>query len=201
MSGLGTIERIRCILEDSIVLKRACMASSLDALAEAAKAIARAFQAGHKLLLFGNGGSAADAQHIACEFVNRLLRERPPLAALALTTDTSILTSVANDRAFDEIFARQIQALGGCGDVAWGFTTSGASANVVRGLETARRMGMVTVGFTGGSGGVVGGMVDHWVHVPHPLAPRVQEVHIAFGHIICQLVDEDLFAAATDGAG
>jgi D-sedoheptulose 7-phosphate isomerase len=180
-------------------VKQSFLDGRLHGVTGAVDAIVNAFRRGHKLLLFGNGGSAADAQHIAAEFVNRLARNRPPLPAVALTTDSSILTSVANDDAFDEIFARQVQALGTPGDVAWGISTSGVSPNVVRGLEEGGRLGLVTVGLTGGSGGSMGRIVDHWIHVDHAVGPRVQEAHIAIAHIICQLVEEVLFPDGGQG--
>ncbi len=191
--------RIREIMEESIAVKRAFLESPLEPVVGAVNAIASALRQGRKLLLFGNGGSAADAQHIACEFVNRFLRDRPALPAVALTTDTSVLTSVANDDAFQEIFARQVQALGAPGDVAWGISTSGASPNVVRGLQEGRGRGLITVGMTGGSGETMGKIVDHWIHVPFTGAPRVQEAQIAISHIICALVEEILFPGEREG--
>jgi len=193
-------ERIRALLRQSIQVKQSFLDGPLQGVTGTVQAIVDAFRRGRKLLLFGNGGSAADAQHIAAEFVNRLMKSRPPLPAVALTTDSSILTSVANDDAFGEIFARQVRALGAPGDVAWGISTSGESPNVVRGLKEARSLGFVTVGLTGGGGGTVGTIVDHWIHVDHPLGPRVQEAHIAISHIICQLVEETLFPDGGQGA-
>lgn len=187
-------ERIRAILRESVRVKQGFLDGPLDSVAGAVEVLSKAFSHGHKLLLFGNGGSAADAQHIAAEFVNRFLRPRPPLPAIALTTDTSVLTSIGNDEAFEEIFARQVRALGLTGDVAWGISTSGESRDVVRGLEEALSRGLVTIGMTGGKGGEVGRIVHHWIHVDCGLTPRVQETHIAIGHVICQLVEEKLFA-------
>jgi len=191
--------RIRAIMQESIAAKRSFAEGPLGTTVATVHAIVKAFRAGRKLLVFGNGGSAADAQHIACEFVNRFLRDRPGLPALALTTDSSVLTSVGNDDVFEEIFARQVQALGIPGDVAWGISTSGASPNVVRGLEEGRRRGLVTVGMTGGSGGMMGKIVDHWIHVNHSLTPRVQEAQITISHAICQLVEETLFPEPPGG--
>jgi D-sedoheptulose 7-phosphate isomerase len=164
-----------------------------DLLTAAARMLAGAFQAGRTVLVFGNGGSAADAQHLAAEFVNRFQVERPPLAALALTTDTSILTAVGNDYDFQEIFVKQIQALGRKGDVAWGISTSGNSANVVRGLEAARQQGLQTLALTGRGGGKMAGLADICLAVPSRETPRIQEVHITVGHILCDLVDFLLF--------
>ena len=167
--------------------------AEIDTLIAAARMLAGAFQEGHTVLLFGNGGSAADAQHLAAEFVNRFQVERPPLAALALTTDTSILTAVGNDYDFQEVFVKQIQALGRKGDVAWGISTSGNSANVVRGLEAARKQGLQTLALTGRDGGTMAGLADICLKVPSQETPRIQEVHITIGHILCDLVDFLLF--------
>ncbi len=159
----------------------------------AARLLADTLRAGGKILLFGNGGSAADAQHLAAEFVNRFQVERPPLAALALTTDTSVLTSIANDYDFVQVFAKQVRALGRPGDVAWGISTSGSSANVVRGLEAAREQGLRTLALSGGDGGPVADRADLAIVVPSRNTPRIQEVHIMVGHVLCDLVDYLLF--------
>ncbi|MFH0812726.1 MAG: D-sedoheptulose 7-phosphate isomerase [Pseudomonadota bacterium] len=153
-----------------------------------------ALQQGNKMLIFGNGGSAADAQHIAAEFVNRFLIDRDPLPAIAITTDTSILTSVSNDRSFDEVFARQIAALGKEGDIAWGITTSGKSPNMIRAFETARERGLVTVGFTGKDGGTVASMVHYNLNVASDLTPRIQETHLTLAHVICELVEKRIMS-------
>lgn len=150
---------------------------------------------GNKIMLFGNGGSAADAQHIAAEFVNRLHKtriERPPLAALALTTDTSILTSISNDSDFSLIFARQIRALGKRGDLAWGISTSGNSPNLIKAVTAARDMGITTMGFTGGGGGALGPLLDHHFTVASDEVTRIQEVQITLAHVICELIEEEL---------
>jgi phosphoheptose isomerase len=156
---------------------------------DAAAAISRAMRAGGKLLVFGNGGSAADAQHVAAELVGRFERERTAMAAVALTTDTSVLTSVANDYAFDRVFARQIEALGRKDDVALGISTSGASPNVLAALTTARALGLQTIALTGADGGAVGRAAAIHVNVPSPSAARVQEVHRTLLHVICDLVE------------
>ena len=158
----------------------------------AAAAIVESLRRGGKLLVFGNGGSAADAQHVAAELVGRFVRERAALAALALTTDTSVLTSVANDYAYDRVFARQIEALGHEGDVALAISTSGASPNVVAGLDAARRRGLRTIALTGRDGGAVGRAADVHVNVPSESTPRVQEVHRTLLHVICDLVERTL---------
>ncbi len=167
-----------------------------ELLIEAAEAIAGSFAQGGKLLLFGNGGSSADAQHIAAEFVHRYLLERPPLPAIALTSSPPLLTSIANDLHFASIFSLQIRALGKKGDIAWGISTSGNSSNVVEGVKTATEIGLVTIGLTGRDGGKLKGLVTYPIIVGHQLTPRIQEVHILVGHLICQLVEEKLFKDA-----
>ena len=155
----------------------------------AAAAIGAALQAGGKLLLFGNGGSAADAQHVAAEFVGRFQRERAAMAAIALTTDASVLTSVGNDYAFDRVFARQVEALGRKGDVAFGISTSGVSPNVVAALTAARALGLQTIALTGRDGGAVGRAAAIHVNVPADNTARVQEVHRTMLHVICDVVE------------
>lgn len=177
-------------------LKNRLVAEQSDQVAEAARLLAATLKQGGKILLFGNGGSAADAQHLAAEFVNRFRIERPPLAALALTTDSSILTSIANDYDFREVFAKQIRALGRSGDAALGLSTSGHSANVVRGLDAARQMGLRTLALSGSDGGPVAGAAELAIVVPSRNTPRVQEVHITIGHVLCDLVDFLLFPEA-----
>ena len=160
-----------------------------QAVLDAAAAVIAALKGGGKLLVFGNGGSAADAQHVAAELVGRFERERPGMAAIALTTDASVLTSIGNDYAFDRIFARQIEALGRPGDVALGISTSGASPNIVAGLVAARALGLQTIALTGADGGAVGKAAAIHVNVPSPSAARVQEVHRTVLHVICDLVE------------
>jgi len=164
-----------------------------EVLAQAVKMIVQAFKAGRKVLLFGNGGSAADAQHIAAEFVNRFLIERPPLPAIALTTDTSILTSVSNDYGYADSFARQVKALGREGDVAIGISTSGGAANVIKAIQVAKEMGLKTVGLAGRDGGELSKLVDIALVVDSQSVPRIQEVHITIGHVLCEMVDRMLF--------
>ena len=154
-----------------------------------------ALTAGAKVLFFGNGGSAADAQHLAAEFSIRYRLNRPALAGLALTTDTSVLTACGNDFGFDVIFSRQIEAFARAGDVVFGLSTSGNSTNVVLGLEKAREMGCRTVAFTGGAGGKVVQIADHVLIVDSPVTARVQECHILAGHIVCEMVDQHWSAA------
>ncbi len=157
------------------------------------EALTAALKAGNKILLFGNGGSAADAQHLAGEFVNRFIIERPPLPAIALTTDTSVITSIGNDYDFSEIFSKQIRAIGQKGDIAWGMSTSGTSVNVVKAMEAAKKIGMVTIGLTGRDGGDIAKIADHALIVSSTSTPRIQEVHIMVGHAICEMVDFKLF--------
>jgi phosphoheptose isomerase len=159
---------------------------------DAAAAIIEALRAGGKLLLFGNGGSAADAQHVAAELVGRFQRERAAMAAIALTTDTSVLTSIGNDYAFDRVFARQVEALGRKGDVAFGISTSGASPNVVAALVAARALGLQTIALTGRDGGAVGRAAAIHVNVPSESTARVQEVHRTLLHVMCDVVERAL---------
>jgi D-sedoheptulose 7-phosphate isomerase len=166
---------------------------NLNRIVAVVDAVTNALKAGNKILLFGNGGSAADAQHLAAEFVNRFVIERPPLPAIALTTDTSVITSIGNDYDFAEIFSKQIRAIGQRGDVAWGMSTSGTSVNVLKGLEMAKKIGMVTIGLTGRDGGDVAKIVDYALNVSSASTPRIQEVHITVGHVICEMVDFKLF--------
>ena len=160
---------------------------------EASELVAAAFSAGGKLMVCGNGGSAADAQHIVAEFVNRFEIERPPLPAIALTTDTSVITSIGNDYDFKEIFAKQVKALGKEGDVLLAISTSGNSANVLAAVIAAKKLGIKTISFTGGDGGKLATKADIAINVNAKSTARVQEVHITAGHVLCQLVDYILF--------
>jgi len=164
-----------------------------SAIAGVAERIASAFLRDRKLLICGNGGSAADAQHMAAEFVNRFQLERPPLPALALTTDTSVITSIANDYSFEEVFSKQVKALGVKGDVLLAISTSGASKNVISAVEIANKEGIYTVGLLGGDGGRLSEMVDTALIVKSEVTARVQEAHLLTEHIICHLVDYILF--------
>jgi len=179
-------------LRESADIKLRFAKESVAEVEEAASTILKSLKSGGKILIFGNGGSAADSQHIAAEFVNRYSRERKALSALALTTDTSILTSIPNDGSFDDVFSRQIEALGSKGDVAWGITTSGKSENVLKALKTAKAMGLKTIAFTGQEKNRVEKTVDCCVSVPSRSTPRVQELHITLAHIVCELVEESL---------
>ena len=192
---------IAAIFANSIAAKQRFLDEYSEALESAIAEVVRTFQAGGKLLLFGNGGSAADAQHIAAEFVNRYLIERRPLPAIALTTDTSALTSIVNDYGVEDLFVKQVRALGRKGDAAIAISTSGNSANVLRTLEVCRELGIRTIGLTGGSGGKMVNMVDHLLCVSATaVTPRIQETHILIGHVICEMVDEVLFGAESRGS-
>jgi D-sedoheptulose 7-phosphate isomerase len=185
---------IRDLFEASMRAKRVFLDENAAALERAIGIVADALAGGHKVLLFGNGGSAADAQHIAAEFVGRFIRERRALPAVALTTDTSALTAIANDYGYDEVFARQVRALGARGDVALAISTSGKSPSVLRAVDACRDIGITTIGLTGGDGGALAGAVDVSLRVSASrLSPRIQETHILIGHVLCELVDRRLF--------
>ena len=189
-------EAISRAFAESIRVKEEFLRENLTELSRAIEAIAAALQAGNKLLLFGNGGSAADAQHIAAEFTNRFLIERPPLAAIALTTDTSALTAIANDYAYEQVFSKQVQALGKPGDIALAISTSGNSPNILAAIAVCRDLNITTIGLTGGSGGKMLGKVDYMLRVSAgKSSPRIQETHILVGHVICEIVDQMLFPA------
>jgi len=185
--------------KDSIAYKEAFFKQNLQLIIQSAELVADTFKAGNKLLICGNGGSAADAQHLAAEFVNRFMIERPPLPAVALSTDTSIITSIGNDYTFDQIFSKQIKAIGKDGDVLMAISTSGDSKNVILAVKVARDMGIKTIGLTGKGGGKMAKMVDILLNVDSDVTARIQEVHITAGHIICELVDHILFHEAGKG--
>ena len=161
-----------------------------------AERISAALKSGGKVLLAGNGGSAADAQHIAAEFVGRFIDDRAPLAAIALTTDTSALTAIANDYGFEQVFARQVEGLGARGDVLIAMSTSGRSANILAALKKARERGLVTVGFTGAAGAAMGTDCDHLLIAPSDDTPVVQQIHLAVGHGICDEIEQTMMRAA-----
>jgi D-sedoheptulose 7-phosphate isomerase len=189
-------DTIRRAFDESIRVKQAFLRDNLEVLTVAIDAVVAAFTAGNKLLLFGNGGSAADAQHIAAEFTNRFQIEREPLPALALTTDTSALTAIANDYDYTQVFSKQVKALGKAGDVALGISTSGNSANVLAAFEVCKQLKIKTIGLTGGSGGKMVGNVDYLLRVADTTnTARIQETHILVGHVICELVDQQLLPA------
>ena len=186
------VEQIRSIFDDAVASHTRFVATGLDDVARAASAVARAIAAGQKVLAFGNGGSAADAQHLASELVGRFELERGGLRALALTTDASVVTSIANDYGYVEIFARQIEALGATGDVALGISTSGTSANVEKALAQAKARGLVTIALTGRDGGRMGASADIHINVAENSTARVQEVHRTILHAMCALIDGTL---------
>jgi len=187
---------IRRLFAESARARDVFLEENADALARAVELVGDAIAAERKVLLFGNGGSAADAQHIAAEFVGRFARERRALPALALTTDTSALTAIANDYGYEHVFARQVHALGVAGDVALAISTSGRSPNVLRAVEACRERGVRTIGLTGGDGGPLATMVDVSLRVSASThSARIQETHILVGHVICELVDRRLFGA------
>ena len=186
-------EIIRKELADSLKVKETFIRQSIANLILLAERIALAFTGDCKLLICGNGGSAADAQHIAAEFVNRYILERPPLPAMALTTDTSVITSIGNDYSFDDIFSKQVKALGMEGDIVLCISTSGNSKNLLSAVRDARTQGLYTAGFIGYDGGELAKVVDLALVVKSNSTPRIQEAHILAGHIICRLVDYILF--------
>ena len=187
-------DEIYRIFETSIQVKQQFLTDQLSALIAATEAVVATLRRGGKILLFGNGGSAADAQHIAAEFVNRYMRDRPPLPAIALTTDTSALTAIANDFGPEDVFIKQIQALGKADDIALALSTSGNSPNVLRGIECCQELGIKTIGLTGGTGGALVKCVDHCLCVAATTStPRIQETHILIGHAICEMVDLALY--------
>ena len=174
----------RTLLEDKIYLL---------AVREVSKAMSKALAAGHKILFFGNGGSAADAQHFAAELAGRFLAERRGLPGIALTTNTSVLTAIGNDYSFEDVFARQLEGLGVAGDIAFGISTSGNSKNVLRAMEAAAKKKMITIGLCG-RGGKLKDMVDHCICMPSEQTPRIQEAHILTGHILCEIVERQLLS-------
>ncbi len=191
---------IRKAIEASVDVKRNILAQSdlLERVEEVAGKMAAVFQRGGKVLLCGNGGSAADAQHIAAELSGRFYKDRRPLYAEALHVNTSYITAVANDYSFDDIYSRMVEAAGRSGDMLIGLSTSGNSENVLRALEVAKSTGMETVALTGSGGGRMHGMVDILINIPADDTPRIQEAHILIGHILCQWVEEKLFPENED---
>lgn len=184
-----TTNILRTNIERSIEVHKLLIGACLPALAEAAEVLVSCYRGGHKAILFGNGGSAADAQHIAAEFVGRYLCERHPLPALALNANSSAVTAIGNDYGYDQVFSRQLDAHAATGDVAVGISTSGNSNSVIQALLFARRRGLSTIGLTGASGGQVRGLVDVLLAVPSDETPRIQECHILFGHALCDVVE------------
>jgi D-sedoheptulose 7-phosphate isomerase len=192
----AAVERVRGVLEASISVKQELLATSTDVIARAGRIVADAFQAGAKVLLFGNGGSASDAQHIAAEWVGRYVDDRRALPAIALTANPSELTALSNDFGFERVFARGVEAHGAAGDVAIALSTSGSSPNVVSGVAAARKLGMATIGLTGRAGGALASEVDLAIRVPSDVTPRIQESHIAICHALCEVVDDAILGKA-----
>ena len=196
MSG-QVVEDILGYAREGCALRERFFAENAEHVARVARTMAVCLARGGKILLCGNGGSAADAQHLAAEFVNRFQIERPPLPALALTTDTSALTAIGNDYGFEKVFAKQVQALAGPGDVVVGISTSGNSPNVLAALRAARDKGCVTVGLAGRNGAIVP-LCDYALLVPSDRTAHIQEVHATIGHLLCKLVDHYLFEAVME---
>lgn len=194
MTELEDLVRQR-VQESLRVKERLLQRDQVKVIAEIAKVLVEAYRKGKKVILFGNGGSAADAQHIAAELGGKYYLDRDPLPAITLTVNTSLLTALSNDYSFDTVFARQLEALGQEGDVTIGITTSGNSENVIQALKVAKEKGLITVGFTGRDGGRLKDVVDYCLHIPSDDTPRIQEGHITVGHIICEIVERELFDA------
>ena len=193
MNKIGFLRReIAGRLEESARIKKAIAQSNIGEMEQMVELIIAAYRAGSKVILFGNGGSAADAQHIASELVGKFMLERQALSAIALTTNTSALTAIANDYGYDVTFSRQVEALVNDGDVVIGISTSGNSTNVIEAMKTAKTKGAKTVGLTGGKGGQLAEVADLALVVPSDIPPRIQEAHIAIGHIVCELVELEL---------
>lgn len=192
-SATMNIDAVIQAFETSADVKNEFIRTHAERVVEVGQLLIRAFREGRKVLLFGNGGSATDASHLAAEFVGRYRRDRDPLPALALACDMAAITCIANDYDFTDIFSRQIKAHGRKGDVAIAISTSGNSLNVIRGVEAATDSGLVTVAWTGATGGKVGDLVDYCFRVPSSVTARIQECHITLGHVLCEFIEERLF--------
>lgn len=188
-------QKILKAFQESINTKEQFIKENVDTIVEVSKLIANSFNDGRKVILFGNGGSATDASHMAAEFVGRFKRERPGLPAIALNTDMAILTSLANDYDFSEVFARQLKALAQEGDIVIAISTSGNSPNVLKAVDAAKRKKLKTIAFTGAKGEKLASKVNYAFVVPSEKTPRIQETHITLGHVLCQMVEEILFEA------
>ncbi len=187
-------------IEKSIQTKKELLKTGVEVIVEISEEIIKAYRRGNKVLWFGNGGSAADAQHLACELVNKFYLERKALASIALTTNASELTAIANDYDFDQVFERQVEALVNPGDIVIGISTSGNAPNVIKGIEEAKQHGAITIAFTGALGGKLkgNGNIDYLLTVPSEDKPQIQESHIMIGHIICYLVEKEVFGDEND---
>tara|TARA_A100001035_G_C27780566_1_gene501533 strand:- start:49 stop:645 length:597 start_codon:yes stop_codon:yes gene_type:complete len=187
--------KIEKILKDSIKLNTTILRNKSfnRNILQISNIIVNAIKNNNKVLFFGNGGSAADSQHMAGEFICRFMFERKSIPGIALTTDPSVMTSIANDYGYEEVFSRQVEALGNKGDISFAFSTSGMSRNVIKGLETAKKKGLITIGMTGENANEMGNHCDFLVNIPNNQVPRIQEGHLIIGHIICEIVEEQLF--------
>jgi len=189
-------DKIKKAFEESIRVKEKFLdGKNIDRIIEVAKAIANAFDDGKKVILFGNGGSSTDASHIAAEFINRFKRERPSLPAIALNTDMAVITSIANDYDFSEIFSKQLKSLSEEGDIVIALSTSGSSPNILKAMDVAKRKKLTSVALTGAKGEKFASRATYAFVVPSDSTPRIQETHITLGHVLCQMVDEILFEA------
>lgn len=186
-------DKIIDIINDSIHIKEQILQTQIEKIIKAAKLIIFALRSNGKVLIFGNGGSASDAQHIAAEFIGRFQKERKGLPAIALNTNTSVLTALSNDYGYEIVFSRQLEALAESSDVAIGISTSGRAKNVLLAIKKAKEMGLKTICFTGGSGGELAKCADLCLIIPSSVTARIQEAHITIGHIICELVEDELF--------
>ncbi|HEF1511150.1 TPA: D-sedoheptulose 7-phosphate isomerase [Campylobacter jejuni] len=186
--------------QESILVKEQILKDEnlITLIKNASLEVIKAYKNGNKTLLAGNGGSAADAQHIAGEFVSKFYFDRPGIASIALTTDTSVLTAIGNDYGYENLFARQVQAQGVKGDVFIGISTSGNSKNILKALELCKQKGIISIGLSGASGGAMNELCDYCIKVPSTCTPRIQEAHILIGHIICAIVEEELFGKGFD---
>jgi len=189
-------QRIVTSLEESLQVKQALLGNRalIKTIAGVGQEMVRALSLGRKIFFFGNGGSASDAEHLAAEFVVRFERERRPLPAIALSGNTSILTAAGNDFTYDAVFARHLEALGSAGDMAIGISTSGKSPNVIKAIQAGKKLHLITVGMTGQQGEELAAVVDHCIRIPSKRTSRIQEAHILIGHILCEIVEEELFS-------
>jgi D-sedoheptulose 7-phosphate isomerase len=188
-------DKVIKIFEESIEVKKKFIEGHVDTIMEVANVIASAFNKGKKLILFGNGGSATDASHLAAEFINRFQKERPSLPAIALNTDMAVITAIANDYDFSEIFSKQIKSLSDEGDVVIAISTSGSSANILKAMDAAKKKKLITIAFTGLKGDKFASKAQYAFIVPSDKTPRIQETHITLGHVLCRMVEEILFEA------
>lgn len=188
-----SLDNIKLQLQENIAVANRLLEKYLDIILDAGNKLSTALKKGNKVLLCGNGGSAADSQHIAAEFINRFRKDRPPLPAIALTTDTSVLTSVSNDYGYSYSFSKQVSALGEKGDILIAISTSGMAGNVIEAVRAARKKGLYTIGFTGEDGGRLRKIVNLCIRIPSRDTPRIQEAHILIGHLICDIVEKKIF--------